>query len=219
MLVSDITYSNIKTLSVQNTVAEIKKLMLIHTVNHLPVLINGNKISIISQAIIDRLNEDDKIQESISDLLHVQVYNNDHILTALKIASIHNLSLLPVSNENNEYEGCISRSSLLNALYSYLDMEKSGGIIVLEMQKHNYSFGELCRLIETNDAYITQLSSFIHSTTGLLQVTIKINKTEISDIIATLQRYDYTVKHYFGEENYENELKENYENLLSYLNI
>ena len=50
-------------------------------------------------------------------------------------------------------------------------------------------------------------------------VTLKINKLEISDIIATLQRYDYSVIHYFGEEQYENELKNNYDHLMNYLNI
>ncbi len=42
---------------------------------------------------------------------------------------------------------------------------------------------------------------------------------EISDIIATLQRYDYIIRYYFGEEEYENELKENYDLLMAYLNI
>ena len=42
---------------------------------------------------------------------------------------------------------------------------------------------------------------------------------EISDIIATLQRYEYIIRYYFGEEDYENELKENYDLLMTYLKI
>jgi hypothetical protein len=41
----------------------------------------------------------------------------------------------------------------------------------------------------------------------------------VSDILATLQRYEYTVKYFFGEEHYENTLKENFENLMAYLNV
>jgi hypothetical protein len=48
---------------------------------------------------------------------------------------------------------------------------------------------------------------------------VKINKTEVSDVLATLQRYEYNVRYYFGEEYYENALKENFENLMSYLNV
>ena len=92
-------------------------------------------------------------------------------------------------------------------------------MIVIEMDKRNFSFGELCRLIETNDASITQLNTYTETATGLYIVTIKINKMEISDIIATLQRYDYIIRYYFGKEDYENELKENYDLLMTYLKI
>jgi hypothetical protein len=74
-------------------------------------------------------------------------------------------------------------------------------------------------LVETNDAYITQLNTYTEASTGLCIVTIKVNKTEVSDIVATFQRYDYSLRYYFGEEAYGNELKENYRHLLSYLNM
>ncbi|MDD2794041.1 MAG: CBS domain-containing protein, partial [Sediminibacterium sp.] len=71
----------------------------------------------------------------------------------------------------------------------------------------------------TNDSYITQLNTYTEAGTGLVIVTIKINKIEVSDIVATFQRYDYVVRYYFGEEEYANELKENYQHLVSYLNM
>jgi hypothetical protein len=73
--------------------------------------------------------------------------------------------------------------------------------------------------VETNDAQITQLNSYWDTTTDTFLVTIKINKFEISDIVATFQRYEYVVKYYFGEELYQNELRDNYDHLMTYLNI
>lgn len=70
-----------------------------------------------------------------------------------------------------------------------------------------FSFGELSRLVETNDSYITQLNTYTEAGTGLVIVTIKINKIEVSDIVATFQQYDYVVRYYFGREEYANELK------------
>ena len=55
--------------------------------------------------------------------------------------------------------------------------------------------------------------------TGIMQVTIRINKAEVSDIVASFQRYDYNVKYFFGEELYANELRSNYDNLMNYLKI
>ena len=89
----------------------------------------------------------------------------------------------------------------------------------MEIDRRNYSFGEISRLIETNDAYITQLNTYTESNTGLLIVSIKVNRAEISDIIATFHRYEYVVRYYFGEEQFTNELKDNYQHLMTYLSI
>jgi hypothetical protein len=87
------------------------------------------------------------------------------------------------------------------------------------MEQRSFSFSELSKLVETNDAQITQLNSYWDNNSSAFLVTLKINKFEISDIIATFQRYEYTVKYYFGEELYVNELKSNYDHLMNYLNI
>jgi acetoin utilization protein AcuB len=74
-------------------------------------------------------------------------------------------------------------------------------------------------LVETNDAFITQLNTYTEPETGLLLVTLKLNKNEISDVLATFQRYEYTVRYHFGEEQFANEIQENYQQLMNYLSI
>ena len=133
--------------------------------------------------------------------------------------SENELSLLPVINDQFEISGVILAKDLLHSLSRYVGNDDRGGIIVLETEKRNFSVGEISRLVETNDAYITQLNTYAEGDTGMVVVTIKINKIEISDIIATFQRYEYVVRYYFGEEDYANELKENYNHLISYLNM
>jgi acetoin utilization protein AcuB len=90
---------------------------------------------------------------------------------------------------------------------------------VLEMEKVSFSFTEISKLVETNDAQIIQLNTYTDAVSGNFYITLRINKAEISDIVATFQRYEYQVKYYFGEELYENELRNNYDHLMNYLNI
>jgi acetoin utilization protein AcuB len=87
------------------------------------------------------------------------------------------------------------------------------------MDSKNYSFNEINRIVESNDAQITQLNTFTDPETGMSQITIRVSKLEVSDIIGTFQRYEYNVKYYFGEELFENELRTNYDNLMNYLKI
>ncbi|WP_431218044.1 hypothetical protein ACQ86N_43515 [Puia sp. P3] len=87
------------------------------------------------------------------------------------------------------------------------------------MEKVSFSFSEIAKLVETNDAQIIQLNTYKDGTSGNFYITLRINKAEISDIVATFQRYEYQIKYYFGEELYENELRSNYDHLMNYLNI
>ena len=129
------------------------------------------------------------------------------------------LSVVPVINEQYELLGVITEDELFRQLAVFAGIDEPGGIIILEMEKNDFSAGELNRLVESNDAYITQLNSFFDNSTKLLTVAIRINKTEISDVIATLQRHEYTIRYYNGEELYQNELQNNLVNLMNYLNI
>ena len=113
----------------------------------------------------------------------------------------------------------VSYPELLKQASEFMNVKEPGGLIVLEMENNNYSFSEISRLVETNDAQINQLNTYTDPQTGMMQVTIKLNKTELSDIVATFQRYEYNVKYYFGEELYENELRNNYDNLMNYLKL
>jgi hypothetical protein len=75
------------------------------------------------------------------------------------------------------------------------------------------------RLVESNDAYITHLNSWPDLGTNILQVVIQINKQQVSDIIATFQRYSFTVRYFEGEELYRNELQSNLNQLMHYINM
>jgi acetoin utilization protein AcuB len=59
----------------------------------------------------------------------------------------------------------------------------------------------------------------VHPETGMLTVSLHINKKEIASIVATFERYDYDVIYYFGNENFENEIHSNYRHLMNYLDI
>ncbi|MGZ5246146.1 MAG: CBS domain-containing protein, partial [Flavitalea sp.] len=128
-------------------------------------------------------------------------------------------SMVPVVDKNNEFTGSIVAVDLMKHFGRITGSGEPGGLVVLELEQRNFSFAEISKLVETNDAQITQLNTYWDNTTDNFIVTIKINKFEISDIVATFQRYEYVVKYYFGEELYQNELRDNYDHLMTYLNI
>lgn len=219
MLVSEIAQSTIPILHYDDTVEKAIEIFQQNNYQHLPVLHEEKYEGLISLDELLSAEDTDRISDLQNKFIHISISFNQHFLSALKIVAGYNISVLPVLSVNNEFSGAVSQSDLLHALYTYLNCDEPGGIFVIEMEKQKFSVGELCRLVETNDAYVTQLNTYTEQISGLFIVTIKVNKTEISDLLATLQRYDYTVRYYFGEESYENELKENFDNLMAYLNV
>ena len=219
MLAAEIISTGLPVLKFSDTCGFALQLMEEFAVSHLPVTDSDKYAGLIDK---DRLEEQDesKVLEVLQPvLLQLSVADSSHFLFTLKLAAISNLSLVPVINNEKELMGCVTRENIIQTLYPFLSLGDPGGIIVLQMEKRDFSLGQLCRLIETNDAFITQLNTSDNPVTGFLEVTLKINKNEISDIIATLQRYEYSVKFYIGEEDYENELKENYDHLMAYLKM
>lgn len=195
------------------------QLMEDYDVLHLPVKSDDKYVGLVSKHDLLDVEETDSLA-SLQELLIMQYAATDeHILNIIKTISTNQLTLLPIIDAEFNIINCLSVSDVLEAANKFLGNEETGGIIVLEVERRNYSFGEINRLVETNDAYITQLNTFVETHTGLVLVTIKINKKEISDIVATFQRFEYGIRYFLGEEHYNNELKDNYENLLAFLKV
>ena len=218
-LASQLIQTNYPAINLQDKISFALQLMEDYDVQHLPVVSDDKFVGLISKD--DLLDADEtltiiSLEESLNKFF---VKNEEYFLAALKIIANNQLSLIPVINEQQELSGVITQSKLVQTLNVYTGSSEPGGLIIFELDKRQYSFGEISRLVETNDAYITQLNTYTEPETGLVLVAVKINKTEISDIVATFQRYDYNVRFYFGEEQYANELKDNYNHLMSYLNI
>lgn len=220
MLIRELISRSIPTLQLQDKVFNALQLMNDLHVSHLAVEEDGKFGGIVSEEnLLQSPDETIEIRELRESFPLLFVKDNDHFLKALQLAVENRLSIVPVIDENKELVGVVSYKELLRQASEFMSVKDPGGLIVLEMETSSYSFSEISRLVETNDAQITQLNTYTDPATGLMQVTIKINKKEVSDIVATFQRYEYNIKYYFGEELYENELRSNYDNLMNYLKI
>lgn len=219
MLASQLIHTGFPAVNLFDKASLALRLMDEYDVAHLPVLSEEKYAGIISKDDLMDMDQTGLLASAERSLQKIAVRGEEHFLTALKLMAQNDLSLLPVVNEQAELSGVIPARDLLRVMSVFVGNEDRGGIIVLEADKRNFSFGEINRLVETNDAWITQLNTHTESDTGLLVITLKVNKIEISDIIATFQRYEYNVRFYFGQEEYANELKENYHHLISYLNM
>lgn len=220
MLTGELRSQNLPYLRLHDKVYQALQLMNDNQVAHLPVVDGEKYAGIISEDDLMLADEDHAEIHTLNQSFgNASVKNSEHFLKAIQLAAENGLSVVPIINEENDLEGAVTYNDLLKHASEFMSLNEPGGLIVLEVESNQYSFSEISKLIETNDAQITQLNTSNDPETGTMQVTIRINRPEISDIVATFQRYEYHVKYYFGEELYNNELRSNYENLMNYLKI
>src|SRR5688572_3431165 len=218
MLTRELISNSIPYLHSDDKVFHALQLMNDYHIAHLPVVENNNYLGIVSEEQLLQSDDENTINQLQVTDVTTSVQANDHFLKAIQTAVINNLSIVPVVDEK-QLLGIVTYNDLLKNASEFMSLNNPGALIVLDLETKNYSFNEINRIVESNDAQITQLNTLTDPETGLMQVTIRINKLEVSDIISTFQRYEYSVKYYFGEEIYENEMRTNYDNLMNYLKI
>lgn len=220
MLTGELQSQSMPYLHLQDKVHDALQLMNDNQVTHLPIVDGEKFVGLISEDDLLLVENDHSLLSTLQQsFANTSVKNTEHFLRALQMSAENALSIVPVVDDENNLVGAIAYNDLLKHASDFMSLKEPGGLIVLEVESNQYSFNEISKIVETNDAQITQLNTSNDAETGLMQVTIRVNKPEISDIIATFQRYEYNVKYYFGEELYVNELRTNYDNLMNYLKI
>ncbi len=220
MLTIELINSNIPRLQLQDTVGKALQLTNDFRVSHLPVVSEENFLGLISEEdLIDSGDEKLTIEFLEKYFVKACVQNNVHFLNAVNISAQFETNIVAVINPENEYAGVITTQDLLKTLGNFAGANEIGGIIVLEMERSQFAISEISRIVESNDCSILHLNTTTNEITGLLTVTIHINKREIAIVVSTFERYEYDVIYFFGNQKFENEIHNNYRHLMNYLDI
>lgn len=220
MLTIELINNNIPRLQLKDSVSKALRLISDFRVTHLPVIKDDKFLGLISED--DLLDQDEsKMPMELMQEFFVRaaVRDNEHFLNAVTCSNQFDTTVVPVINEENDLMGVITTNELLKTLGNFAGTNEIGGIIVLEMERSQFAISEISRIVESNDATILHLNTTVHAETGMLTVTLHINKKEIAAVVATFERYDYDVIYYFGNENFENEIHSNYRHLMNYLDL
>jgi len=219
MLAKDLININIPRLKLQDSVAKALRLINDFRISHLPVVSDDKFLGLVSEDdLLDAEDEKTPIEYLQNNFLHAAVNGDDHFLTAVNSSIQNDITVVPVMNEE-EFAGVITIPDLLKMLGNFSGANEIGGIIVLEMERHRFAISEISRIVESNDCTILHLNTTADPVSGLITVTLHINKREITSVVATFERYEYSVVYSLGNESSENEISGNYRNFMNYLDI
>jgi acetoin utilization protein AcuB len=190
-------------------------------VSHISLVRDKEYMGLISDKDIYDLNLNKCcMSETPLTLIRPYILANQHIFEVIQKMQEFKLTVLPVLELNLEYCGSILLYELSEKFLELVAVPEPGAIIILELNQNDYSLSQISQIIESNGAKILSLYTNNRENSMIMDVTIKINLTDISSIIQTFVRYDYTIKAVYMDDSLVTELyNERYELFMNYLNI
>jgi CBS domain-containing protein len=221
LLASELISDVIPSLRLTDTGQKALNWMEIFRISHLPIVDNHRYVGLISDKTIYDLNLNEVAMADCSDnLLQPHVHQNQHIYEVVSIVSELKLSVVPVLDEDHQYTGVITVNDLAHQFADLVAVKEPGGVIVLELSPIDYSLSEIARIVEGNDAKILSFYVSKAGNANQLLVTLKVNQMDLSGIIQTFVRYDYTIRSVFMDESVLKHMYDDrFEMLMKYMNI
>ena len=190
-------------------------------VNQLPVVDGRRFLGLITEEDILESNDLDKAISSFRlKGENCYIHERQHLFDIIRVSREHDSELVAILSDEEEFLGVSSYQETLKAFANTLTIQNEGGILVLTIQYLDYSLAEIARLVESDGVKI--YGSYVsphQSDSQRLLLTLKLNKEDLSSVIATLERFGYQIIAKFHSSRFADSNRERLDNLLKYLNI
>lgn len=188
------------------------------TYSHFPITKDGNFEGCINSTDVQCFEADKLINEYAYAIEPFFVRLDTNWLDILEAFALHNANVMPVLDKDNNYLGYYELGDIIGIFNETPFLNEAGGIIVVEKGVLDYSFSEICQIVESNDAKI--LGVFISQLDAdIMQATIKIGHQGMNEIVQSFRRYSYNIISSHEEDLLLEDLKERSNYLDKYLNM
>ncbi|WP_295792441.1 CBS domain-containing protein [Mucilaginibacter sp.] len=189
-------------------------------IRHLPIVNEEQFLGLLSEN--DLIGESD-LETAVGaltlSLVNPYVLEGQHIYDVIRLFHERQVTVVPVLDAAKNYLGLITINALTEYFAGLTSVSQPGGIIVLEISNKNNSLAHMAQIVESDNAQI--LSSYVRTfpDSTRMEVTLKVNKQDISAIIATFLRYEYDIKATFNHSDENDNSRDRYNSLMNYLNL
>ena len=220
MFAEEIISNAIPALKTDDTVQKALDRMAEFKLKHIPVVNENQFLGLLAEDDLLGIQDHTILIKDLGlNLVHAFIFNNAHSYDIIRLLSQLKLTAVPVLDQQKNYIGLISIHDLIDYVAEQYAVNEPGGIIVLEISNRDNSLAHIAQIVEADNAQI--LSSYVNSfeDSTRLEVTIKVNKTEITSLVASLERYNYQVKEVYNNTQVDDGSQERFDSFMNYLNV
>lgn len=186
---------------------------------HLPIINEQQVLGLLSEEDVYSNTAEEPIGSYALTVNHPAVQEDAHVFEVMTYLAEYHLTSVAVIDAEGAYIGLVTMEDVMQYYARSFAFREPGSIVVLRLQKRDYSLVELAHHVESEGAVI--LSSFVTEMPDSPQilVTLKINKSEIGPILSAFERHDFHIQAIHGPARFESDLKDRYDMFLHYLNM
>jgi len=219
MIAKELIADDIPTLKPESTIEEAKAVFTDYFLCHIPIVKEEQYIGVFPYDMVNAQDADNADLKSFKDdFIHSFVDANQHIINIFEIANEYELSVIPVTGDQNKYEGAIGITQLMSYFGGVYSFKEVGGILTLTVPFKNYDLSEISRIVESNNSKILSLFTEAEENSAKVQLTIKVNTIDLLNLQASFERFGYDIHIHHAYDQRETDMKERYDLLMKYLN-
>lgn len=205
--------------SLETSVREVKNFFKENTYSHFPIVKNNHIIGLISETDIETIDEEEKEIGYFQYLFNVFFTEETHnIIEIITIFASNETNIIPIIDKENNYIGYFDLVDILHLYNETPFLNSEGAVVILEKELIDFSFSEICQIVESNGGKLYGL--FIsESNATTVKITVKFTSQDVNEILQSFRRYEYAVISKHEEDYYLEDLKERSKYLQKYLNI
>lgn len=206
-------------MTIAMTPMEILSWMEEYKVNHLPVIDGKHYVGLLAEDDVFNLSDPEvPVGLNNSWLKKIYVKADQHLYEVVKLMTDEHISVVPVLDASGNYLGVITRRTIIDKFATYAAVNQPGGIIILGINNRDYLASQIVQIVESNDAKLLSLFVADQPNSTTMDVTIKVNRQDISGILQTLDRYGYEIKATWLDNN-DDYLQDRFDSLMNFLSI
>lgn len=220
MLAFELISDAIPPVHTSDSIQKIMDRMAEFRVRHLPIVNEEQFLGLVSENdLIEESDYQTPLGALTLSLINPYVLEDQHIYDVIRLFYEQQLTVVPVLDVKKNYLGLISINRMNEYFATLTSVTEPGGIIVLEIGNKNNSLAHMAQIVESANAQV--LSSYIRTfpDSTRMEITLKVNKLDISAIVATFMRYEYVVKATFNHTDDNDVSRDRYDSLMNYLNL
>jgi acetoin utilization protein AcuB len=220
MFAGELIAETIPPVHTSDTIQKVLDRMVEFRVRHLPIVNEEQFLGLLAESDIQpEMDPQTSIGALALSLVNPYVRDDQHVYDVIRLFYEQQLTVVPVLDIKKNYLGIIPINAMNEYFATITSVSQPGGIIMLDISNKNNSLAHMAQIVESDNAQI--LSSYVRTfpDSTRMEVTLKINKRDISNIIATFLRYEYDVKATFNHSEHDDGAMDRYASLMNYLNL